>query len=217
VDDRLHGSAVAVRAHLERARHDPAHPAPFRAALLGVPPQGRDAWLDVVLGLDALPDDGPALPRGCVPYIPCTVDALLRVVEGARIGPADVFVDIGAGAGRAATLVHLLTGATAIGIEIQPELVRVARELASRFGLARVSYVEGDGAALAAEITTGTVYFLYCPFSGDRLAKVLAALETLAHARPIRVGCVDLPLPPCPWLERMTPLAGDLAVYRSSV
>jgi SAM-dependent methyltransferase len=189
-------------------------PTPFRDALTRVPPLARDAWVDSVLGLGAPPDDGPALPRGCVPYLPCAVDALLRLTAHARVSAADVFVDVGSGVGRAAALVHLLTGAPAVGIEIQPALVAAARALAARLRLAEVTFVEGDAVDLAAALTAGTVFLLYCPFSGDRLVKLLAALEPVARRRAIQIGCVDLPLPPCGWLEA-TSLSADLTVHRS--
>ncbi len=185
--------------------------------MTSVPPADRDAWLDVVFDLDAIPDDGGELPRSCVPYLPCAVDALLRVVEQARVLPTDVFVDIGSGLGRAAAFVHLLTGAAAIGVEIQPGLVVGARALAARLLLTRVSYIEGDASELTRYVTTGTVFFLYCPFSGDRLVKVLADLEAIARSRTIRVCTVDLPLPPCTWLAREPRTSGDLGVYRSTV
>jgi precorrin-6B methylase 2 len=142
---------------------------------------------------------------------------LLRVVEQAAIGPSDVFVDIGAGVGRAATLVHLLTGASAIGIEIQPGLVRAARSLSSRLGLPRVPCVQGDAADIAAHMTIGTVFFLYCPFSSGRLAKVLDALEPIARTRMLRVCCVNLPRLDRPWLTGEPILSEDLTVYRSSL
>lgn len=206
-------SAADVSSRIERRRHDPSA---FRAALLGVPPAERDAWVDRVLGLGDLPEDGPALPRGCVPYLPCPVDALLRMVEEAPVTASDVFVDVGSGLGRAAVLVHLLTGAAAVGLEIQPGLVRAARNLAAHLQLSRVAFVEGDAAEHAGLIPIGSVFFLYCPFSGERLAKVLAHLEPIARTRTIRVGCVDLPLPPCSWLALEPPRSGDLAIHRST-
>src|SRR5690349_13775805 len=153
-----------------QALHDPAA---FRAALLGVPAGARDAWVDRVLGLDDLPADGPALPPGGVPYLPSPVDLLLRVVDEAPVRSTDVFVDVGAGPGRAIALVHLLTGAGAIGLEVQPELAAAARGLTARLGLSRVRCIEGDAATVAASMVVGSVFFLYCPFSGARLAKVL--------------------------------------------
>lgn len=191
-------------------------PASFRAALLDVPPNARDAWLDRLLGLGELPDDDPRLlPPGCVPYLPCAVDVLLRVVEEAPVRASDVVVDVGAGAGRAGALIHLLTGASVIGLEIQPSLVARARALAERLHLSRVSFVEGDAATLASDVAAGTVFFLYCPFGGERLARLVDGLEPIARTRPICLCCVDAPLPLRPWLVADPPRSGDLTVHRS--
>jgi hypothetical protein len=211
MDDRDVQSAEQVRRRIESGSHDRVA---FRAALLAVSSGARDAWLDRVLGLGAPPDDGPELPRGCVPYLPCAVDVLLDIVDSADVGPADVFVDVGSGVGRAMALVHLLTDAAAIGIEIQAELVEAARGVA-RVVSSRISNVHGDAAALTGWITLGSVFFLYCPFSGERLQRLLAELEAIARTRPIRVCCVDLPLPPCAWLASEATL-GSATVYRSA-
>lgn len=186
-------SAEQVRQRIEAGTHDRLA---FRAALLGVPPDTRDAWIDRVLGLGAPPDDGPELPRSCVPYLPCGVDALIEIVDSAEVGPTDVFVDVGSGVGRAMALVHLLTGAAVIGIEIQSGLVQAARDVA-RVVSSRISSVHGDAVDLTGHIMIGSVFFLYCPFSGERLRQVLIDLEAIAQAKPIRVCCVDLPLPAC--------------------
>lgn len=193
-----------------------APPNVFRDALVSIPPSERDRWLDRVFELDALPDDGPELPRGCVPYMPCRVDAILRVVQYADVQASDVFVDVGSGLGRAAMLVHLLTGAAAIGLEIQRALVQASRDLARRLKVSRFSAIEGDAVQLTAHLTIGSIFFFYCPFSGERLDKVLTDLESIARSRQIRVCCVDLPLPPLPWLSLISPSSDDLAVYRSS-
>jgi SAM-dependent methyltransferase len=212
------GSYVAdadrVRAEIERGAGDPAS---FRAALLSVAPVERDAWLDRVFGLGELPDDEPVLPAGCVPYLPCPVDALLRVVEHTPVRASDLFVDIGSGMGRAGALVHLLTGASVIGLEIQPRLVAAARHLAARLRLSSVAYIEGDAAKLARFMTVGSIFFFYCPFSGDRLATLVTDLQEIARTRPIRISCVDVPMPSYSWLAPEPPVAPDLAVYRSTL
>jgi hypothetical protein len=215
VNERDRESAAAIRSLLESGRHDaPA----FHDALLTVAPASRDTWLDRVLGLGDIPDDGPDLPRDCVPYLPCPVDAVLRTVEQAAIRRSDVFVDVGSGVGRAGALVHLLTGASVIGLEVQHGLVLAARDLARRLRLSRVSTVEGDASTLTGRAAAlGTVFFLYCPFSGNRLERVLANLEPLARARMLRVCCVDLPLPSRPWLTRETLRSGDLTIHRTTL
>lgn len=212
VDERLVRNADEVRASLVRGPHD-THA--FRAALLNVPLLDRDAWVDAVFGLDEPFEDGPHLPQGCVPYLPCAVDALLRMTEQLPILATDVFVDIGAGVGRAAVLVHLLTGASILGIEVQPEHVLAAQNLVQRLRLSRVTFQQGDAVNVLSQSSSGTVFFLYCPFGGQRLEACLAQLADLARVKAIAVCSVDLPLPSCSWLERVGPDAGDLAMYRT--
>jgi SAM-dependent methyltransferase len=213
VDERFRRSAENARERIESGLHDPPS---FRVALVDVPVTERDAWLDLVLGLDELHDDGPALPPDGVPYLPSSVDVLLRMVDAAALCSSDVFVDVGSGPARAAALVHLLTGAEAIGLEIQPALVRAGRELTSRLRLSGVSLLEGDAATLAGAMTSGSVFFLYCPFSGARLATLLEHLESLSRTKAIRLCCVNLPLPPLRWLTPYPGGSDDLVVYRST-
>jgi hypothetical protein len=210
--ERDRESADRVGLRIRSERHDPDA---FRAALLNVAPTERDVWLDRVLGLDDWPDDGADLPRGCVPYVPCSVDALLRMVDQARVTSSDGFVDIGSGLGRATAFVHLLTGAEAIGIEIQSTLVRAARDLAASLMLPRLAYFEGDAGTHSGIIPAGSVFFLYCPFSGDRLVHALGELEAIGRTRSIRLCCLDVPLPACPWLKLEGRPDADLTIYRN--
>lgn len=189
-------------------------PLAFRTALMAVPAADREAWLDQVLGIADLPEDGPDLPPGCVPYLPCSLDTLLRMIDVARIESGDVFVDVGSGIGRVTALTHLLTGAGAVGLEVQSALVHQSRELAARLNVPRVSVVEGDAAKLIPQIASGSVFFLYCPFSGERLEQVMDAIEDIARTRAVRVCSVDLQLPARSWLEPIA-VSDNLAVYRS--
>jgi hypothetical protein len=190
-------------------------PSDFRAALTTVSPADRDAWLDLVFGLGEIAPDDASLPRRCVPYLPAPIDKLIQVAEHAAVQASDVFVDVGSGVGRATVLMHLLTGATAIGLEIQPPLVQASRELSARTCAERAVVVEGDAAVTTGLMLTGSVFFLYCPFSGERLRRVLADLESIAQTRPIRVCCLDLPLPDCSWLALTSQPSEGLDIYRS--
>ena len=141
MDDRDRDSVEQLRSLIASGARDPSA---FRAALAHIAPLARDACVDRALAIGPIPDDGPELPRGCVPYLPCPVDALLRLVEHAGVQASDVFVDVGSGPGRAAALVHLMTGARAIGLEIQSALVAAARDMTARLRLPDVAFVEGD-------------------------------------------------------------------------
>jgi SAM-dependent methyltransferase len=213
VEPHALASAANMRSALEGGLRDARA---FRAALADVAAADRDTWVDRALGLPEPPTDGPELPRGCVPYLPCSVDTLLRAIDSAAITESDVFVDVGSGLGRALTLVHLLTGASAVGLEIQPALVRESRKLASRLQLTRVTTLEGDASALVSSLPRGSVWLLYCPFSGQRLSEFLARLEPLARAEPLRICGVDLADLECPWLLPQAAPAANLRVYRAT-
>lgn len=158
----------------------------FRDALIAVPPLKRDAWVDRRFGFVEVTSDGPSLPKDGVPYLPAPVAAVLEFVDRAKLGPSDVIVDVGAGVGRAALLLQQLTGARVIGVEVQPELVALARRLTPT-----VEFVEAD----AARCPPADAYFLYCPFSGDRLERWLDS-----HRARV-LGCVDVAELRRPWLR----------------
>ena len=97
MDDR---SAPRRRA---RPRRDPRRitprQAPSSSACARCPTTSVTCGSTPRLGLGELPDDLPDLPPGTVPYLPCPVDAIIRAVLEAPVGPDDVFVDLGAGVG----------------------------------------------------------------------------------------------------------------------
>ena len=191
-------------------------PEQFGAALASVPTKDRDAWVDSLLRLGEIPADGSDLPVGCVPYLPCSVDTLVRVVDLAQVSSRDAFVDIGGGLGRATAIVHLLTGAGAIGIEVQSGLVDEARAMASSLAADRVRTIHGDAASLTRYMMNATIFFLYCPFSGERLRQVLSDIGDIARTRELRVCSVDLPFPPQSWLEVIASFDG-VTIYRSTM
>lgn len=78
----------------------------------------------------------------------------------AGTGPGDLVVDLGSGDGRLVVLAAQLHGARGVGIEIQPPLVALSREVAAEAGVAdRVRFVEGD--LRDADLSSATVVVLY--------------------------------------------------------
>ena len=77
-------------------------------------------------------------------------------------------------------------------------------------------FIETDAVDWVRPDSVGTVFFLYCPFSGERLQRVLDALEGIAQTRRIRVCSVDLAPFERSWLEPLPTTSADLHVYQSS-
>jgi len=84
-------------------------------------------------------------------------DAMLSL---ARVQPGDVVFDLGSGDGRIVILAAQKYGAAGVGIEIDPKLVQISREVALEGAVEdRVAFVEGD--LFAADISRATVVTLY--------------------------------------------------------
>jgi SAM-dependent methyltransferase len=195
VDQSLWGEARRVRAELEAGT---LRGAPLLQRLLSVPPAERDVFTDEVLGLGEAPPDVAPLPRGAVPYLPSGVEEILALLREAPVGPDDELVDLGSGLGRVVLLAHLLCGARARGVELQEPLVRRATARRDQLGLSGVEFVHADAAQLALD---GSIFYLYAPFSGETLARVLRNLEDVARRRPIVVGAVGVEFRDRPWLR----------------
>ncbi len=182
--------------------------------LLSIPFLDRDAWVDDVLGIESPPPDIPSLPRGSVPYLACGVEEILAMVREAPVGAEDELVDLGSGLGRVLIVAHLLSGARGRGVEIQEPLVRRARALCAELALTEISFVQADAAETDLD---GSVFFLYAPFNGPMLTRVLGRLEDVARRRKIVVCAVGLELRDVPWLVPRNASCVSLMLYDSSV
>jgi SAM-dependent methyltransferase len=118
---------------------------------------GTAAGLMVALALAA-----PQLPARApdiffTPTRHAIADAMLRLAD---VGPDDIVFDLGSGDGRIVILAAQKYGATGVGVEIDPQLVRIARQVAREGDVAdRVTFSEGD--LFAADISRATVVTLY--------------------------------------------------------
>jgi SAM-dependent methyltransferase len=92
-----------------------------------------------------------------VPTRHAVADAMLRL---AGVTKDDVVYDLGSGDGRIVILAAQKYGARGVGIELDPRLVAIARQIAREGGVAeRVRFIEGD--LFAADISSATVVTLY--------------------------------------------------------
>jgi hypothetical protein len=151
-----------------------------------------DALVAGILSTDQVVDDGTVeLDPEMVPYQPTPARLILALLQEIRPTERDVFVDVGSGLGTVPTLVSLLTGARAVGIEWHPNYCAYAQHCVRRLNLSSVIFVQQD--ARDADFSTGTIFYMYTPFKGTMLRDVLQRLESEGRRRTIRL-CVYGPL-----------------------
>jgi hypothetical protein len=150
-------------------------------------------------------------------YQPTPGRHIFRLIDLTGLDASDIFVDLGSGLGHVPMIVSICTEARSFGIEIERAYVASARECAQRLNLDRVTFMQGD--ALEADLSRGTVFYLYTPFMGSVLRTVLDRLRHEAWTRPIRI-CSHGPCTPIivvePWLTATnTPDADSITVFCS--
>lgn len=175
-----------------------------------------DALIGDVLSLDE-PDSVAALEAEMVFYQPTPVRHVLDLIHRARLGRDDVLVDLGSGMGHVPLLVSICTEAHACGIEREEAYVNSARRAAEALGIERATFLAQD--AREADVSRGTVFYLYTPFTGEMLRQMLDKLRKEARSRSIRVATLG----PCTpavadesWLRAAgKPDAGRVTLFRS--
>lgn len=99
-------------------------------------------------------------PAPDVVYVPTEEKFVDAMLELARVTKDDTVYDLGCGDGRIVIAAAKRFGANGIGIEIDPQLVKLATENAQRAGVAeRVKFVEAD--IFKTNFKSATVVMLY--------------------------------------------------------
>jgi hypothetical protein len=150
-------------------------------------------------------------------YQPTPARYIFSLIGLTALTATDVFIDLGSGLGHVPLLVSICTGARSLGIELEGAYVERARQCAQKLNLNGVTFLQQD--ARAADLSLGTVFYLYTPFTGSILCQVLDSLRREAAARPIRICTYG----PCTsvvaeesWLEAVAaPEMHRIAVFSS--
>ena len=97
---------------------------------------------------------------GEVPFVPTPFEVVDRMLEMAEVKKVDVVYDLGSGDGRIVIRAAKKYGARGVGIEIDPELVRLSEDRAKKEGVDHlVEFREQD--ALTVDLSGATVVTLY--------------------------------------------------------
>ena len=143
-----------------------------------------DTLVSGVLDLNE-PPDAVELGPEMVFYQPTPARHIFDFIEQASPTQADVVMDLGAGLGHVTLLTAICTDARCIGIELQPSHVASARQCGQALRVHNAQFLAQD--AREADISSGTVFYLYTPFTGGILRTVLDALRREAAGRVIRL------------------------------
>ncbi|HSX61012.1 MAG TPA: class I SAM-dependent methyltransferase [Tahibacter sp.] len=143
-----------------------------------------DALVAGVLQLDE-PAPAGGLAAGMVSYQPTPARHIVDLVDRAGLSARDVLVDLGSGLGHVPLLAAILSGARGVGIEVEAAYVDCARRCAAALNLRGVRFVHAD--VRAADLSVGTIFHLYTPFTGAILDDVLRLLRREARTRALRI------------------------------
>jgi len=132
------------------------------------------------------PDTEPAhLEPEMVPYQPTPARHIFNLIGMTALTASDVVVDLGSGLGHVSLLVAICTCAQSVGIELEASFVERARQCARRLNLNSVVFLQQD--VREADLSVGTVFYLYTPFTGSILRNLLNLLRSEAATRQIRI------------------------------
>jgi SAM-dependent methyltransferase len=113
---------------------------------------GGCAWSSAVA-----PQAPPALD---VIFVATDLEVVYAMLEAAKVGPGDVVYDLGCGAGRIVVAAASRYGARGVGVDLDPERIREARENAARAGVTdRVTFLVQD--LFVTDVTPATVVAMY--------------------------------------------------------
>ncbi len=152
-----------------------------------------------------------------VAYQPTPARHIFDLIGRTALTERDSLIDLGSGLGHVTLMASICTSASCTGIELEPSYVDCARKSARSLNLNNVRFIQGD--ARTADLSGGTLFYLYTPFSGSILRDVLNSLRYEAVRREIRICTFG----PCTqvvaeeqWLSAIGALETDkIAIFRS--
>jgi hypothetical protein len=174
----------------------------------------RDTLISGVLQIEEPEKQLAGLAAEMVFYQPTPARHIFDMFARTALDERDVLIDLGSGLGQIPLLAAICTGAHCIGIEWETAHVECARRCAHALNLGRVTFVPGD--VREADLSAGTVFYLYTPFEGKMLRDVLAMLQAEAARREIRV-CTLGPCTATIAQERWLQAIGSWEIHRPVV
>ena len=93
-------------------------------------------------------------------FVATDLEVVYAMLEAAKVGPGDVVYDLGCGDGRIVVAAASRYGARGVGVDLDPDRIREARENAARAGVTdRVTFLTQD--LFSTDVSAATVVAIY--------------------------------------------------------
>jgi precorrin-6B methylase 2 len=125
-------------------------------------------------------EDAPDL----APYVPTPHSVVKAMLELAELSKDDVIIDLGCGDGRIVIAAARDYGARGIGVDIDPELIEKAKQLAKSNGVGHLVEFRAEDATRTS-LTTATVVILFLTPGGNELIRPRLETELRPGTRVI--------------------------------
>lgn len=128
--------------------------------------------------------------RERVAYQGSRYDEIREVLRIVNPRQSDVVYDLGCGYGRQSLYGALTTDSMYKGIEIVARRLQAPQKAKDKFSIGNVSFISSD--VLQQDISDGTIFYLFNPFSNQTLTTVLSNLFIVAQTKTINVASVAI-------------------------
>lgn len=171
-----------------------------------------DTFFQVLFNVHAPPRRKADVGPDGYGYMPTPFMGLRDAMKHLNLGPDDVVADLGCGAGHALQTFAHMTGCRGFGVELDAGLAKAATDALATTGLSEKVEVR-CGDATEVDLSEATVVYMFNPFKGEVLDRVMDRIMDAARTRPLKI-CTTGPirLPDRPGLRRVHSQGGFCAV-----
>jgi precorrin-6B methylase 2 len=141
-------------------------------------------WTGTPLTENYSTDAGVRAPGQLAPFDPTPQEVVERMLALAAVKKNDVLYDLGAGDGRVVVTAAKKYGVRAVGFEIDPGLVKLARENARKQGVEKLVEIRQQD-FMNADLSPATVVTLYLSYDGNLVLRPKLMRELKPNARVV--------------------------------
>ena len=164
----------------------------------------------------------PNSVKNCLsPYVPSKADRILRFIQMTGINKDDKLLDIGCGDGRVCVIASSQTGCAAVGIDVSPLCIKMAKEISKQEKVDNLcDFYQADmtikpsklfESVLTESLERCSIVFLYT--YPTLLMKLLPLLECLSNKNVFAIGTLTYHIPDANAIISAEDKVHDIRIY----